>query len=257
MTKEFMQRFTADDPFRPITGVVFPTDGYYVATDAKHMIMVKDSDCHFELDYDKKKHGKTLNVLAVCDPEKISVTHRVKLSDLRAYIERISTEDEVVSVEVPTVFKQCDCDECDDGKITLHEYVRWGRRDFEIEEEVDCPVCHGFGKIPVDPEYDPDECDESDDVENWITDEEQKTGRKVIGEKTLCYIGKLCLRATYLPYVQQLMEFLGVDILDFAFEKRMVVFKAETLCYAICGVLEDRDDKTYTFVDELLPINCL
>ena len=255
ITKDFMQRFTSDDPLRPITQVIFPTDGYYVATDTHHMLMVKEQDCQFALDYDPAIHGKPLNVLAVIDPDHVQTTHCLTLADLKAYIADISLEDEIEAVEVPTEFREFDCDKCHNGTISLSEWCHWGDNSFNVEEEVECPICHGFGKIPVDPEYDPDLCVCEDEVENWKTYEYRPTGRKVIGDGTLCRIGEMWFRALYLPYVQQLMEQLGVDSLDFAFEREKVVFRHKSVTYVIASMcVNGNGDTNYTLLEEPLSI---
>lgn len=254
LTKSFMQQFCSTDSLRPIQTVIFPAEGYYVATDSRHMLLVPETDCHFTLDYVPARHGKPMNVGAVIDPKKLTATHSISLSDLRDWISRNATDDETEDVAVPTEFKECDCDECDNGRITLTTNARWRGKWLDIEEEVDCPVCHGFGKIPVDPDYDPDECDDEDDVAQWVTYEHRPTGRKIFSSETAAYISTFCTRPSYLFYLVKLMEQLQVDTASFCIHDHLIAFLFGSVTYVIAGVYEAgcRNDH-WRFIDEIVP----
>lgn len=252
MTKSFMQNFCGDNFLRPVENVIFPIEGYRVATDGRHCIVVPEEECEFELDYDKKKHGKALNVLAVCDPSKFAPTHKVYLSELKEYITQHSTEDEIEDVEVPTEFKECEC--CEDGKILLYDSVDWKGKRYNVEDEVDCPVCHGYGKIPTDTEYDPIKCDDDDDVRNWVSYEHRPTGRKIIGPNTITHISGLAFRAAYLYHVVEIIEFFHSDHADFYTGSNNVFFKIENTIYLVAGVYKEGCiDDGYPFIEKDVP----
>lgn len=233
ISKETMQHFCAEhDELRPIMNIIFPTEGYYVASDGKSVLMVREESCKFELDYDKEKHGKPLNVLSVVDPSKLHATHTLKLSEIKEWIERNATEDEFEDVEVPTEFKECDCEGCCDGTITITETIIWNGKWIDLETEAKCPVCHGYGKIPIDPEYDPDECFDCSDVKNWVTYKSKTTGRKTFADK----IGALIVNKTIFPKMLYklvfLMEHLNVETAQFCFHKQMIVFLFGDITFA-------------------------
>lgn len=241
LTKSFMQQFCSTDSLRPVLTVIFPAKDYYVASNSYELLMAKQSVCAFETDYNQDVHGPTLQVFTVCNPEKLAFTHRLMLSSLRDYISSIATEDEIEYIEVPTEFKECDCDECNYGRITLECHANWRGKYLDLEDEIDCPICHGFGKIPVDPEYDPDECFGIDDVEHWITYEHRKTGRKIIGPDTITHIAGLAINAKFLNHILLLMEYFGIDQVDFFIDKQMIVFNVveHKVYYLFMSVYEE------------------
>lgn len=251
-----MKRFCADDMFRPQLNHIAPWREYYVACDSKRLLAVKQSACPFTSDLDEAQHGKYPNIEAVLHPDTFRATHRIRIADLKAYISRIATEDEMEEYEVPTEYEKCPA--CDgDGTITIYgDDVYFRGHHYDMDQEVECPVCHGFGKVPKDPDFDPDCCD-ADDIENWVTYAHRPTGRKIISNDLITYVDHLPLRAAYLADLVTVMESFNVRIAEFQIVGYAITFRLPDAYLLFMGIYVDDTDTKHTILDERVPVTTI
>ena len=160
---ETLKRFCADDEIRLAMRYVKKVEGKWYATDGTALCRVDETARHpddilYDVD-EPPADMKYPNVLAIV-PETIGEgAVSIPVGEISDKISKVRQIKEMKDVEEDIHYIECGCDDCYGGKVTLTESISYNGHHYNIEEEVDCPVCHGYGVIPDFDDYDPDEDD--------------------------------------------------------------------------------------------------
>lgn len=160
---ETLKRFCADDEIRLAMRYVKKVEGKWYATDGAVLCRVDETTRHpDDILYDVDEFPadtKYPNVLSVVPQTIGEDAVSIPVGEISDKISKVRQIKEMKDVEEEIHYKKCDCNDCYGGQVTLTESISYNGHHYNIEEEVDCPVCHGYGVIPDFDDYDPDEDD--------------------------------------------------------------------------------------------------
>lgn len=121
------------------------------------------SDIRFQMNEIPEVAGRYPNIEAVMRYEEFKPTHTLDLRDLEALEGKLPQVPETKKVEKEIHY--IDCPECDNGEIELSESIRFKHKYYSVEAKAECPICHGYGKIPDWDDYNPKEMEYDPDVD--------------------------------------------------------------------------------------------
>lgn len=201
---EILKQFCADgDELRPVMNYPHKVDGYWCASDNKTILLVKEDACKKNIPMPDEKLGKYPQVFRVLDPSKVESKYQIDLDDIRSAISQCPLVEEII--DVPTDNELEKCEACGgEGEVSESVHFRGKWYDYSAE----CPCCHGCGKVPVDPEYDPDWDDDPEDFQSY---KQEKTGKMVPDDRASIEIHGHIFRAEYLVKICSYMEAIGVE----------------------------------------------
>lgn len=203
--------FCADnDPRRIVLNDPFVYGNYYCASDACILLMAEKGAC--ESIETPPCDCRVPNIGSVINPPNIKAERTITAEQIRAAINEIGYEDEVVTRPKAERPKMIECPICDGEGRYYPQDIKFNGRYYEVDEVV-CPICHGYGKIPDSELYDPDE---DENPYEYIEYEEVKTGNKVIKENGLISLGGQFFKARYMEKVLQVMQAIDADIIQCA-----------------------------------------
>ena len=153
--------------------------GRWYATNRRVLISVpKEYVIEDERLYDGCKiEGRYPNVKGVINEEYVRATKGVDISLIKAAFAKLPTVEEEVEQEIPINYIDCPC--CHNGEIEISGDVHFKKQWIDVEATVECPVCHGFGKIPDWDDYNPNEDDEYDPDNDTTYVNMVKTGNMI------------------------------------------------------------------------------
>lgn len=217
--------------------------GRWYATDSKVLISVpKEYVVEDERLYDGCKiEGRYPNVKAVFDEAYFRSQGVVKIDTIKTAFPKLPMVDEYVEKELPINYIDCPC--CDDGKIELHESVRFHKRHIDVDHEVDCPVCHGYGKIPDWEDYDPDDDGEYDPDNDTTYTKEVKTGNKIPDyEHGIITCGGSKFNAGRLKVIADFFDSIGADDVDCEIKRDTIIFEYDGIFILLMGVYDEKNE---------------
>lgn len=171
------------------------------------------------------------NVEAVL-PESVSdKAIQMPVEEIKGSFRNLRKVREYRDVEEDINYIECDCSECIEGKVILRESISYGDHYYDLEEEVDCPVCHGRGVIPDFEDYDPDddydpETDKTHIISRW-------TGRMIPDFESAIEIHGLNVKAKYLKLVTEVAEEMGTGIISVDRKNDMLIIGMEGVLIGI------------------------
>lgn len=203
--------FCADnDPLRIVLNAPFVYDNYYCASDNTILLMAERSAC--ERIETPPCDCRVPNIGSVMNPSNIKAERTITAEQIRAAINEIGYEDEVVTRPKAERPKMIKCPICYGSGHYQPQDVEFNEKYYEVDE-VECPICHGYGKIPDTELYDPNK---EEDPFDYIEYEEVKTGNKVIKENGLISLGGQFFKARCMEKVLQVMQAIDADIIQCA-----------------------------------------
>lgn len=189
----------------------FLQDGYWCATDGHVLLFAKETICDDNIPSYDESFGEFPNVFAVMNPKDFSPKFQVKLSDIESAIAKVPMKKEYDEREIETEFEECEA--CGgSGEIEGDVFFR----DKSIDYSCVCPACHGFGKVPVSREYEPDDYEHPKD---FIDTEKYWTGKMVIEDGAKVTISDNNYMASNISKVKNLMSCVGVKSAVVGFSK--------------------------------------
>lgn len=226
---ETLKRFCSTNELRPSMHYVKRIGNNWYATDAYAVCRISEEAKHSnDILYLTDEYPDDLrfpNVEAVL-PESVSdEAIQMSVEEIKSSLRSLRKIREYRDVEEDINYVECDCCECHGGKVTLSESIHYGDHYYDMEEEVDCPVCHGYGVIPDFEDYDPDddydpEIDKTHIVSRW-------TGRMIPDFESAIEIHGLTVKAKYLKLVTEVAEEMGTDIISVDRENDMLIVGME------------------------------
>lgn len=230
---KILKKFCGDElDLRPQLTEPHLVDDYWVATNAHIIAMCRTEICSKKI-RPRNVEGRFPNVFAVFNPETDSnPTHIVTLQDLRSALDLCYKVDEVIEEPTDNILEKCPA--CyGDGEIEDSVHFRGKYYDYSCE----CPICHGFGKVPVSEDYDPDDDIDPQDFEATI---EVKTGKKILDKYlSVVDINGCIFRAFYILLICEFMEHVGVDAAKIWKKKDMLVFEFPHAFMCLMRILEN------------------
>lgn len=181
ITFETLKSFCAYDTLRPQMMYACRREDGWWATDGTRIICVPMEECQqgdvrFLCDEMPNDVPKYPNVEAVVDVKGFTPKLTISVQAIEDAMAKLPLTDEMKEVESEITFKQCP--QCGGGgEIRIRESVYFNGRWLDAEATCECPVCHGYGKIPDIEDYNPEEDDYDPDDEKYST--MVPTGRKV------------------------------------------------------------------------------
>ena len=175
ITYETLKTFCATDPLRPILNYAFRGKEGWWATDAQRLIYVPMEECmqgdeRFQRDEIPENAGRYPNVESTFDVHSFTTKFLIPVKAIEDAINRLPLTEEMQEVERELKF--IDCPECNgDGEIDITESILFNHHFYEAEATVECPICHGYGKIPDKEDYNPEKEDydpESPEYSTWV-----------------------------------------------------------------------------------------
>lgn len=160
---ETLKKFCKNDELRPAYKYVKQINGKWYATDGHAACRVDENTKHpDDILYGTDEFPSDCRYPSIerVMPDTIGedVAH-MNIREIQDKISKLRKVKKMIGVEEEIHYKECDCNDCYGGKVTLTESVRYKGHYYDLEEEVDCPVCHGHGVIPDIEDYDPIEDD--------------------------------------------------------------------------------------------------
>lgn len=178
ITYEQIKKFCDDDPIRPILHEPRLIDGRWYASDGHFIISIPEAIVKYDESFEKNKiECNYPDVKRFLQEESVKADKTVDVSIIEAAFIKLPMIDEEVEKEFPIKYIDCPC--CRDGKIEVSDSVLFKNHWIGVDAEVDCPVCHGYGKIPDWDDYDPENDDEYDPKFDTTYTKMVKTGNKV------------------------------------------------------------------------------
>lgn len=210
---ETLKKFCSTDILRESLQFVKRIDNNWYASDGHVACRVSEEAKHSDDILYLTEYPNDLrypNIEAVL-PETVSDNAiQMSVKEIKNSFQNLRKVREHRDVEEEIHYKECDCNDCYGGKVTLTESVIYKGHYYDLEEEVDCPVCHGHGVIPDIEDYDPDEDDydpETDKthiVSKW-------TGRMIPDFESAIEIHGITVKAKYLKLMTEVAEEMGTD----------------------------------------------
>lgn len=229
--------FCADnDPFRIVLNAPFVYDNYYCATNGHVLLMSEKGAC--ESIETPPCDCRVPNIGAVMNPQNIKAERTITSEQIRASVNEIGYEDEVVTRPKAERPKMIECPICYGEGRYYPQDVKFNGRYYEVDEVV-CPICHGYGKIPDSELYDPDEVEYPFD---YIEYEEVKTGNKVIKKNGFISFDGKYFKARHIERVLQVMHAIDADSVQCAIDGDKLFFVLPNIY--ICVM------RTYLSIDE-------
>lgn len=233
-----LKTFCAEESLRP--QYLFPClkDGYWCATDGRILVMAKDSVCEDNIQCYDESLGKYPNVFAVFNPRSFDPSCEVRLCDMEGALSKVPREKGYTKKEIETEYETCEA--CfGSGQLTNEVLFRGSY----IEYNTECPICHGYGKVPVSNEYDPEYYNSPKEFVDHVKTE---TGQMVIKDDAVLSIDNRIYIATTIDKVRALMSFLGVDSAVIGYNKNLgriyTVFHFSGVFVVLSDVDFDRKD---------------
>lgn len=142
---------------------------WWWATDRHALIAVpftkcKHGDKRFQKDEIPENVGKFPNVLGLVNPEKFQPKGKLSVEHLREALNKIPMTEELEEVESPLNYIKCPC--CKNGEIEITRSLKYNGRYYEAEAVAECPICHGYSKIPDFDDYNPLEMEYNPSTDN-------------------------------------------------------------------------------------------
>jgi len=231
VTYEQMKRFCADDCLRAALMEPHKVDRWWCASNS--YILIYDEEVLFDEKCVKTTDGKFPNVLAVFNPDNFRAEGSLTLERLNISFDAIPRVE--VMREVSKPFKLVNCPSCNDGEIEISDDIRYRNKYYEATATVECPICHGYGKIPDTDKYDP----ENDYPESFELTEEIHTGEYTF-DRNACLSLWSPMRASLVYEVKRLMEETGYDSCEVMRKKMLTIFHFGTVYIAIMGMVTDK-----------------
>ena len=229
--------FCADnDPFRIVLNAPFVYGNYYCATNCHVLLMAEKGAC--ESIETPPCDCRVPNIGAVMNPQNIKAERTITAEQIRAAVNEIGYEDEVVTRPKAERPKMIECPICHGKGRYYPQDVKFNGRYYEVDEVV-CPICHGYGKIPDSELYDPDEVEYPSD---YIEYEEVKTGNKVIKKNGFISFDGKYFKARHIELVLQVMHAIDADSVQCAIDGDKLYFVLPNIY--ICVM------RTYLSIDE-------
>lgn len=219
LDNDIFKLFCSDnDPFGIVFNAPFVYGNYYCATNRYVLLMAEKCAC--ESIETPPCDCSVPNIGAVMNPQNIKAERTITAEQIRAAVNEIGYEDEVVT-----------------------------RPKAERPKMIECPICHGHGKIPDSELYDPDEVEYPSD---YIEYEEVKTGNKVIKENGLISLGGLFFNARYMENVLQVMHAIDADSVQCAIDGDKLFFVLPNIYICVMRTYLSIDDDDDDFVTSKL-----
>lgn len=226
-----------NDPLIIVFNAPFIYGNYYCASDGSILLMAEKGACeHIETPSDYQ--GCVPNVGNVIKPQNIKAERTITAEQIRAAVNEIGYEDEVKTRPKAERPKMIECPICYGRRRYQPQDVKFNGRYYEVDEVV-CPICHGYGKIPDSELYNPDEVEYPSD---YIEYEEVKTGNKVIKKNGYISFGVKYFKARYMERVLQVMQAIDADSIQYAIDGDKLFFVLPNIY--ICVM------RTYISIDE-------
>lgn len=239
LDKNIFKLFCADnDPFKIVLNAPFVYGNYYCASDGYILLMAEKGAC--ESIETPPCDCRVPNIGSVINPSNIKAERTITAEQIRAAINEIGSEDEVVTRPKAERPKMIECPICDGSGYYQPHPVEFNGDYYEVDE-VECPICHGHGKIPDSELYDPD-VDEN--PYEYIEYEEVKTGNKVIKKNGFISFEERFINARYIELILQVMQAIDADIIQCATEgdKSFFVLPNIYICVMPSVLSIDDDD---------------
>lgn len=217
--------------------------GRWYATNRRVLISVpKEYVVEDDRLYDGCKiEGRYPNVKGVINEENVRATKGVDLSLIKAAFAKLPTVEEEVEKEFPINYIDCPC--CDDGEIEINDNIHFKKHWIDVEAKVECPVCHGFGKIPDWDDYNPNEDDEYDPDEDTTYVKMVKTGNMIsdFEHGTIVCDGLKC-NAVNLKIIIDFFDGIGADEVNYEIKRDMITFEYDNIYILLMGVYDEEND---------------
>lgn len=226
--------FCTKDDFRIALHYPCLKQGYWCASDGAILVMAHESVCDDNIPINDETLEKFKNIFNIFNPSLFKPEYIVKLEELdRALNEvpKVKVYDERI---IETEYEEC---EACGGSGEMEDEVDFRGNLYTYSCE--CPVCHGYGRVPVSEEYDPDE----DIPEEFVDREKYWTGKMEIEYKADVRIGDFKYRAEYINKVKTLMQEIGTNRAMVCFtESNFIVFNFNSVYIVVCNWLNDKKD---------------
>lgn len=231
-----LKKFCADDEIRLAMRYVKKVEGKWYATNDQALCRVDETTRHpDDILYDVDEFPadtKYPNVLSVV-PETIGEDAvSIPVDEISDKISKVRQIKEMKDVEEDIHYIECDCNDCYGGKVTLTESISYNGHYYDLEEEVDCPVCHGYGVIPDFDDYDPDaddydpEIDKTHIVSKW-------TGKMIPDMDAPVEVLDKKVKAKYLKLVLEVARDMETDKFKAKWMKDMLVIDVKGVMICI------------------------
>lgn len=245
ITYEHLHMFCAkSDSLRPKLLHPALMGGRWYASNSRILISVpKDYVIEDERLYDGCKiEGRYPNVKSVINEENVRATKGVGISIIKAAFSKLPMVEEEVGQEIPINYIDCPC--CDDGEIEINDNIHFKKHWISVEANVECPVCHGYGKIPDWDDYDPEEDDEGYDPDYDTTYVKKvKTGNMVPDYEhgTIVCDGVKCSAAN-LKIITDFFDSIGADEVNYEVGCDQITFECDNIYILQMGVYDEKND---------------
>ncbi len=215
---ETLKSFCADEDLRPqLMYACRRSDGWW-ATNGQKVIYAPMEECQqgdarFFCDEMPKDVGKYPNVEAVVNVKGFTPKFTITVQAINDALAQIPLTDEMKEVEREMEF--IDCPECGgDGEIEISEIIYFRNHRLNAEATCECPVCHGYGKIPDKEDYNPKYDDYDPDSPEYST--KVKTGKKIPNVSgTILHINKSgYIKAAFALALLRVAREQGVDEIE-------------------------------------------
>ena len=214
--------------------------GRWYATNALILISVpKDYVIEDERLYDGCKiKGRYPNVKGVINEENVRATKSVDLSVIKAAFAKLPMVEEEVEQEFPINYIDCPC--CKYGEVEVRGDVHFKERWIDVEATVECPVCHGYGKIPDWDDYDPEEEDEGYDPDyDKIYTKKVKTGNMLPDyEHGIIVCDGLKCNAAKIKIICDFFDSIGAEEVNYFVDRDQITFECDNIYILLMGVYD-------------------
>lgn len=246
ITYETLKSFCAEKyDLRPQLHYAIKRGEYWWASNGYRIICVpmnqtQQGDMRFLCDEMPNDVGTYPNVENIIDVKGFTPEFTFNISAINEALEKLPKVDEYKEVKRDIEF--IDCPECDDGEIEIEDTVYYRGSTYSVSATCQCPICHGYGKIPDFEDYDPDE-DEYDPDEDETYFEKVKTGRKIPDTKeTLIHFKDVAyIRACFMDSLLRVAREQNTDQIECSGGDygRCVIFRVNSVIVGLMPVLRD------------------
>ena len=218
--------------------------GRWYATNDRVLISVpKEYVVEDERLYDGCKiEGRYPNVKAIIQEEYFFPPGVVKIDTIKAAFAKLPMVEEEVEQEFPINYIDCPC--CDDGEIEISGDIHFKNHWIDVEAKVECPVCHGYGKIPDWDDYDPEEEDEGYDPDNDKTyTKKVKTGNIIpsFGQGIIVCDGLKC-NAANIKIITDFFDSIGAEEVNYEIKRDQITFEYDNIYIMLAGVYGSKNE---------------
>jgi len=250
VTYETLKSFCADEyALRPQLHYAIKRGEYWWASDGYRIICVpmnqtQQGDMRFLCDEMPNDAGAYPNVESIIDVKGFKSKFTIKVSAIKDAMSNLPKIDAYAEVKRELNF--IECPECDDGEIEIEDSVYYKGNRYELIATCQCPICHGYGKIPDVEGYDPD-CDDYDPDEASTYIEMVKTGRKIPDlENTMLHIkGTAYIKSSNFNSLLRVANEQGVSEIECAGGNynSCVVFRMNGVIVGLMPMIKGKSDK--------------